>query len=108
MLASISPIRYDAIEYPPISGVSRIYYSPTYEIVKIGSQCLPNQICSTKSLLRNSIDNSTGNPQISHLNMTLDRAVEAANSMKKTTRRMVKILSADLAKAEYYKYLYDF
>uniref|UniRef100_UPI00398E5B69 microtubule organization protein AKNA-like n=1 Tax=Pristiophorus japonicus TaxID=55135 RepID=UPI00398E5B69 len=100
MLASISPIRYDTIEYPPISSVSRIYYSPSYEIVKIGSQHLPNQT--------NNIDKSTSNPQISHLNTTLDRAIEAANSMKKTTRRMVKTLSTDLAKAEYYKYLYDF
>ncbi|XP_067893684.1 serine-rich adhesin for platelets-like isoform X3 [Heterodontus francisci] len=107
MLASISPLRYDTIEYPPISSVSRIYYSPTYEIVKIGSKCLPNQFHSTKSLLINDIDRSTGSPQISHLNSTLDKAVEAANNMKKTTRRMIKILSADLAKAEYYKYLYD-
>ncbi|XP_041064689.1 uncharacterized protein LOC121289377 [Carcharodon carcharias] len=64
MLASISPLRYDAIGYPPISNVSRIYYSPTYEIDKIGSSCLPNQFYSTKSSLRSKINKSTGNPQV--------------------------------------------
>ncbi|XP_078075309.1 uncharacterized protein aknad1 [Mustelus asterias] len=108
MLTSISPLSYDAIEYPPISNASRIYYSPTYERDKIGSPCLSNQFYRTKSLLRSKIEKSTCNPQILHLNTTLDRAIDAANSMKKTTRRMIKILSADLAKAEYYKYLNDF
>ncbi|XP_038650725.1 uncharacterized protein LOC119964797 isoform X2 [Scyliorhinus canicula] len=108
MLASISPLRYDAIEYPLISSASRIYYSPTYEIDKIESPCLPNQFYRTKSFLRSKVNKSTCNPQISHLSTSLDKAIEAANSMKKTTRRMIKILSADLTKAEYYKYLYDF
>ncbi|GCB66722.1 hypothetical protein scyTo_0015037, partial [Scyliorhinus torazame] len=108
MLASISPLRYDAIEYPLISSASRIYYSPTYEMDKIGSPCLPNQFYSTKSFLRSKVNKSTCNPQISHLSASLDKAIEAANSMKKTTRRMIKILSAGLTKAEYYKYLYDF
>ncbi|XP_048458292.1 uncharacterized protein LOC109915492 isoform X2 [Rhincodon typus] len=99
---------YDTIEYPPISNGSRIYYSPTCEVDKIESPVLPNQFYSTRSLLRGNIGKSNNNAQILHLNTTLDRAIEAANSMKKTTRRMIKILSADLAKAEYYKYLYDF
>ncbi|XP_048394735.1 uncharacterized protein LOC125456082 isoform X2 [Stegostoma tigrinum] len=107
-LASISPLKYGTIEYPPISNGSRIYYSPTSEIDKIESPVLPNHFYSTRSLLRGNIDKSNNNAQILHLNTTLDRAIEAANSMKKTTRRMIKILSADLAKAEYYKYLYDF
>ncbi|GCC32005.1 hypothetical protein chiPu_0010465 [Chiloscyllium punctatum] len=109
IFASISPLRYDTIEYPPISNGSRIYYSPTCEIDNVRSPVLPNQFCSTKSLLRGNIEKSNINAQeILHLNTTLDRAIETANSMKKTTRRMIKILSADLAKAEYYKYLYDF
>ncbi|XP_051866668.1 uncharacterized protein LOC127567730 isoform X1 [Pristis pectinata] len=107
MSASISPIR-STIEYPPISRVSRNYYSPSYEIIKTGLQCLPNQIYSTKYFWRNCTDKSISIPQILHLNTNLDRAIEAANNMKKTTRRMVKILSADLAKTEYYKYLHDF
>ncbi|XP_043555653.1 uncharacterized protein LOC122554537 isoform X2 [Chiloscyllium plagiosum] len=109
IFASISPLRYDTIEYPPISNGSRIYYSPTCEIDNVRSPVLPNQFCSTKSLLRGNIEKSNINAQeILHLNTTLDRAIETANNMKKTTRRMIKILSADLAKAEYYKYLYDF
>lgn len=34
------------------------------------------------------------------MNRTLDQAIEAARSMKKTTDRMAKRLTADLAKAQ--------
>ncbi|XP_058887740.1 uncharacterized protein LOC117411141 isoform X2 [Acipenser ruthenus] len=38
-----------------------------------------------------------------HLNKTLDSAIEAAQSLKRTTDRMAKTLSADFAKAESYR-----
>ncbi|XP_069794048.1 uncharacterized protein [Narcine bancroftii] len=107
ILTSISPIRY-TIEYPPLSRSSRIYYSPSYEIIKTGLQCYPNQICSTKYFWRNHIEKNISIPQIAYLNTNLDKAIEAANNMKKTTRRMVNNLSADLAKADYYKYVHHF
>ncbi|XP_059839509.1 uncharacterized protein LOC132401499 [Hypanus sabinus] len=106
MLKSISPVR-STINYSPISRVSKNDDVPSYEIIKRRLQCLPNQIYSTKYFWRNCIDKSISIPEISHLNTNLDRAIEAARKMKKTTRRMVNILSADLAKTEYYKYLYD-
>ena len=37
------------------------------------------------------------------MNRTLDRAIEAARSMKRTTDRMAKSLSADLAKAQLHR-----
>ncbi|XP_041752630.2 microtubule organization protein AKNA [Coregonus clupeaformis] len=40
------------------------------------------------------------------INRTLDRAIEAARSMKRTTDRMAKSLSADLAKVELYRKLH--
>ncbi|XP_041132911.1 uncharacterized protein LOC121330451 isoform X2 [Polyodon spathula] len=38
-----------------------------------------------------------------HLHKTLDRAIEAAQTLKRTTDRMAKTLSADFAKAESYR-----
>ncbi|XP_072130233.1 uncharacterized protein [Mobula birostris] len=107
MLKSILPVR-STIDYSPMSRVSKNYYVPSYEIIKKGLQCLPNQNYSTKYFWRNCTDKSISIPEISHLNTNLDRAIEAARKMKKTTRRMVNILSADLARTEHYKYLYDF
>ncbi|XP_070305161.1 protein AKNAD1-like [Salvelinus sp. IW2-2015] len=42
------------------------------------------------------------------INRTLDRAIEAARIMKRTTDRMAKSLSADLAKVELYRKLHGF
>lgn len=39
-------------------------------------------------------------PQDEDISRTLDKAIEAARSMKHTTERMAKSLSADLANAE--------
>lgn len=39
-------------------------------------------------------------PQDEDISRTLDKAIEAARDMKRTTERMAKSLSADLAKAE--------
>lgn len=39
-------------------------------------------------------------PQDEDISRTLDKAIEAAQDMKRTTERMAKSLSADLAKAE--------
>ena len=41
--------------------------------------------------------------QEEEMNRTLDRAIEAARSMKRTTDRMAKSLSADLAKAQLHR-----
>lgn len=41
------------------------------------------------------------------MNKTLDQAIEVARSMKRTTDQMAKRLSADLAKAQVYRILYN-
>lgn len=41
------------------------------------------------------------------MNRTLDQAIEVAQTMKRTTERMAKRLSADLAKAQVYRKVYN-
>lgn len=41
------------------------------------------------------------------MNRTLDQAIEVARSMKRTTDRMAKRLSADLAKAQLHRKLHS-
>ncbi|XP_060685541.1 uncharacterized protein LOC132818498 [Hemiscyllium ocellatum] len=100
IFASISPLRYDTIEYPPISNGSRIYYSPTCEIDNVRSPVLPKQFCSTKSLLRGNIEKANINAQvvdiISDIKLTIDLAStakekqEECNSQQHVLRKSLR------------------
>ncbi|XP_066548803.1 uro-adherence factor A [Amia ocellicauda] len=73
------------------------------------SALLPGQICQRRPEARAHINTKTGSSRKykgENINTTLDRAIEAAQDMKRTTDRMAKTLSADLAKAELYRKMY--
>ncbi|MBN3290494.1 AKND1 protein, partial [Polypterus senegalus] len=60
------------------------------------------------SITNPSLQNAYSRYRSADLDKTLNRAIEAAESMKKTTERMAKILSAELSRTETYRKMQGF
>ncbi|XP_027654051.2 protein AKNAD1 [Falco rusticolus] len=76
----------------------KTYYSSTYDKVTLSHQYLPSKKSAQRKPAVNIRNASDSNTNI--LTSTLDHAIQTANSLKKATERMVRVVSEDLAKVK--------
>nr|XP_013816734.1 PREDICTED: protein AKNAD1 [Apteryx mantelli mantelli] len=73
-------------------------YSSTYDTVTLSPQYLPRKTTPGSKSAVNIRSRNVSDPNANILSSTLDHAIQTANSLKKTTERMVQAVSEDLAK----------
>nr|XP_033772307.1 protein AKNAD1 isoform X2 [Geotrypetes seraphini] len=83
--------------------VKNPHFSRIYNTFMFSPQYLSNRMMYEGKSRFNSENKHADNINTKILNSVLDRAIETANSMKKTTDRMVQVISADLAKAHIHR-----
>ncbi|XP_040467059.1 protein AKNAD1 isoform X2 [Falco naumanni] len=79
-------------------AAAKTYYSSTYDKVTHSHQYLPSKKSAQRKPAVNIRNTSDSNTNI--LTSTLDHAIQTANSLKKATERMVRVVSEDLAKVK--------
>ncbi|KAM9349925.1 uncharacterized protein aknad1 [Symphorus nematophorus] len=103
--SSSLPASYKVRE-PPLQSTSHHRKRSTQS----DSALLPSNVYFQRTLSPVSVPSKTGRHRGSkeeEMNRTLDQAIEVARSMKRTTDRMAKRLSADLAKAQLHRKLHS-
>ncbi|XP_014738737.1 PREDICTED: protein AKNAD1 [Sturnus vulgaris] len=82
------------------SEAAKTCCSSTYDKIILSHQYIPSKKSAQRKSAVNIRDRNANDSCTNILSSTLDHAIETANSLKKTTERMVQAVSEDLAKVK--------